>query len=127
MTFGEVFCQYCQPQIYLLWYNIPKCRCNVLHSDERTRLNCSMTFVTVFVSSDGKTFCLFTGVGCDSHCNIMCNHKHDVHTSETNNGINVLSVFYINPYMSTLRHSYGVPTILARLKTSVPETKISVI
>ena len=31
------------------------------------------------------------------------------------------------PYTSTLRHSYGVSVILASLKTSVPETKISVI
>ena len=30
-------------------------------------------------------------------------------------------------YMSTLRHSYGDSVILASLKTSVPETKISVI
>ena len=30
-------------------------------------------------------------------------------------------------YMSTLRHSYGVSVILASLKTSVPETNISVI
>ena len=30
-------------------------------------------------------------------------------------------------YMSTLRHSYGVSVILTLLKTSVPETKISVI
>ena len=30
-------------------------------------------------------------------------------------------------YMSTLRHSYGVSVILASLKTSVSETKISVI
>ena len=30
-------------------------------------------------------------------------------------------------YMSTLRHWYGVSVILASLKTSVPETKISVI
>ena len=33
----------------------------------------------------------------------------------------------IGPYMSTLRHSYGVSVILASLKTSVPETKISVV
>ena len=32
-----------------------------------------------------------------------------------------------NAYMSTLRHSYGVSVILASLKTSIPETKISVI
>ena len=32
-----------------------------------------------------------------------------------------------NAYMSTLRHSYGDSVILASLKTSVPETKISVI
>ena len=30
-------------------------------------------------------------------------------------------------YMSTFRHSYGVSVILASLKTSVPETKISII
>ena len=35
--------------------------------------------------------------------------------------------FWTIPYMSTLRHSYGVSVILASLKTSVPETKISVI
>ena len=34
----------------------------MLHSDERTRLNCSIVFVTVFVSSDGNTFRLFTAV-----------------------------------------------------------------
>ena len=32
-----------------------------------------------------------------------------------------------NAYMSTLRHSYGDSVNLTSLKTSVPETKISVI
>ena len=37
------------------------------------------------------------------------------------------NIDYPFAYMSTLRHSYGVSVILAWLKTSVPETKISVI
>ena len=45
---------------------------------------------------------------------------------------NVVSGFFpftssVGVCMSTLRHSYGVSVILASLKTSVPETKISVI
>ena len=38
-----------------------------------------------------------------------------------------MPIIVVKAYMSTLRHSYGVSVILASLKTSVPETKISVI
>ena len=83
ITYGRVFGNV----VCIHWYDIHKCRLNVFHSDERTRLNCSMVFVTVFVSSDGSTFRLCTAVDC-VHVTasvIACVNIIIMYTSEANN------------------------------------------